>query len=617
MNNNYPLSLYEFKIDFQHDLLGSGKYGYVYKAFFTRINNYVALKMIYKTNDGNQMKNLAREYEIMKNVDNANLEKIFGSFDAINPIDNKECHFFVLEFIEGENLDKVLKNHISKKKNIDQDLIMKIFFGIENGLKYLHENGIIHRDIAPDNIMMDTNKNIKITDFGLSAYYIQFGNLPKDLVFNHTIVGRKLFVGSEVIQRMNSGDKQILYDIKNDIFAFGVTMYYLMTVGYPPCLRERNKINAGNKINIIERISEKIYTKNLINLIIRMIDNEQNKRPTCQEIEQELIKIRKTNSSFYSVINCLINFESLYDYLTKNETNLMKNRLQRPEYIFNKIFIDTLKKAFIYRDQESSHISEFINCFYEKITIYQAYEFLTPMNIIKSIFDYFLTNSPFIYNNIKGHNFLINFKKNNDNNQTDDIILMKYKLKEFELRYKNIFVSIFYFLVHATYKCPKCTNIITQNFDIKFNLDFVKYDKIYSTKELINDYSNNKIALNLGNNSERLSLTCTKCGTMPRFLDEEKKIVLEPEVLIINFYSRVKLDEYININNEYKYELICFIIYNHNNQCYDYCVKTKVNWLYYSNEGRKVLNFDDIQKLSEIHIAFYLQKRNEYSIFSA
>ena len=44
--NNFLFSLNDFKIDFQHDLLGRGKYGYVYKAFFPRINNYVALKMI-------------------------------------------------------------------------------------------------------------------------------------------------------------------------------------------------------------------------------------------------------------------------------------------------------------------------------------------------------------------------------------------------------------------------------------------------------------------------------------------------------------------------------------------------------------------------------------------
>ena len=610
--NNFLFSLNDFKIDFQHDLLGRGKYGYVYKAFFPRINNYVALKMIYKTNDGNQMINIKREYEIMKNTDHKNLEKIIGSFEDINPLDNKECHFFILEFIEGENLDKLLKNHQSGKKNIEQNLIMKILFGIEEGLKYLHDNGIIHRDIAPDNIMMDKNEIIKITDFGLSAYYIQYGNLPKDLVYNNTIVGRKLFVGTELIKRMNSGE-QILYGIKNDIFAFGITMYHLMTFGYPPCLRERNNLNLANKIYIVDKINEKIYTKNLINLIERMIDVNPNQRPGCPEIYQELIKIRKTNSSFYSVINCLINFDSLTNYLTKNEANLKNNRLQRPEYIFNKILINTLNNAFTYRNYLSAHINEFINCFYEKITIYENGEFLTPMNIIKSIFDYFLTNSPFIFNNIKGHNFLINL----NNNQNDENILITNKIKEFESCYKNIFVSIFYFLVLTKYKCTKCNNEIAQNIEIKFNLEFVRNDRIYSVKELINDYSNKKITLNLGNNTEGYSLTCSKCGTMPRFLGEEKTIILEPEVLILNFFSDVKLDEYFEINNEKKYELICFIVYNKNNQCYDYCEKTKVNWLYYDIDGLKTLNLEDIQKLSDIHIAFYLLKRNEYSIFSA
>ena len=97
---------------------------------------------------------------------------------------------------------------------------------------------------------------------------------------------------------------------------------------------------------------------------------------------------------------------------------------------------------------------------------------------------------------------------------------------------------------------------------------------------------------------------------------KKKKIELEPEVFIINFYSGVKLDEFFEINNGNKYELICFIIYNRKNRCYDYCVKNKVNWFYFGYEGKKPMNFEDIQKLSEIHIAFYLQKKNEFSIFS-
>ena len=78
--NNFLFSLNDFKIDFQHDLLGRGKYGYVYKAFFPRINNYVALKMIYKTNDGNQMINIKREYEIMKKYGSSKFGKNYWQF---------------------------------------------------------------------------------------------------------------------------------------------------------------------------------------------------------------------------------------------------------------------------------------------------------------------------------------------------------------------------------------------------------------------------------------------------------------------------------------------------------------------------------------------------------
>ena len=118
---------------------------------------------------------------------------------------------------------------------------MNIFLGTENGLKYLHNKGIIHRDIAPDNIMIDKNNNVKITDFGLAAYYVKNESIPNNLVYSCSVVGRRFFVGSELFKRMCSGDKSITYDIKNDIFALGVTMYNLMTFGYPFCIKERIK----------------------------------------------------------------------------------------------------------------------------------------------------------------------------------------------------------------------------------------------------------------------------------------------------------------------------------------------------------------------------------------
>ena len=70
------------------------------------------------------------------------------------------------------------------------------------------------------------------------------------------------------------------------------------------------------------------------------------------------------------------------------------------------------------------------------------------MNIIKIIFDYFLTNSPFEFNNIKAKNIIL------DDEHKDNIFITN-KIKEFEVQYKNIFLYAFYFIVINTYKYQK------------------------------------------------------------------------------------------------------------------------------------------------------------------
>ena len=613
--DNFSLSLSDFQIDFKNDFLGKGKFGYVYKAFYPKFHKFVALKMINKSEKEEekqrQLKSVNREYEIMRKVDNKNLEKILGSFEGINPLENRPCYFFVLEFIEGENLDKFMRSYIEKNINIDQNLIIKILSGVETGLYYLHKNGIIHRDIAPDNIMMDKNGQIKITDFGLSAYYIQLGDLPDNLIYNCSVVGRRLFVGSEIIQRMNSKDNNILYDTKNDIFQLGVTMYYLMTFGYPLCIKDRVKEDSG--IKIANNINKKIYSENLINLVMSMLNDKQEKRPSCQDIYHELIKIKKINSSFTSVINCLASFGNLDEYLTKKEINVKSSRLKKPEHEFNRIFIEALKGAKTFKTSKSDHINEFINTFYDKILIYDKNEFITPMNIIKSIFDYFITNSPFIYNNTKGHEFS---EKTKDFNLRSNIFIDN-KIREFELCYKNIFVSSFYFLVLRKYYCQKCNKEISQDLEIKYSLDLMRNEKekIFKISDLFKHYLDKKTSLNLGNNTGGYSLTCKNCGSMPKFLDEYKEIILEPEVFIFNLINEVKLEKYLEISNNKKYELKCVIVYNSRENVYEFGIKTKNDWIYFGNEGSRNVSFDDIEKVKGINIAFYCWSENEFSIF--
>ena len=600
INNNFSLN--DFQIDFQNGRLGKGNFGYVFAAYCPKHNKTYAIKIINKKKDDKgQLRDIFREYSTMNRANHPNIEKIYGFFEGYNPLDNIPCSFFVLEYIDGENLFNLMEKYQKRKENIDQNLIMKIFIGTVSGLNHLHQNGIIHRDIAPDNIMLNKNNQIKITDFGLSAYYIQFPNIPKDLVYNKTRVGRKFFVGNELYHKSNKDNS---YDIKNDIFALGVTMYFLMTFGYPKCVL--NRVEKNNDYYFVDQINEKIYSKNLINLVMKMLDENPNNRPNSLDICYELIKIKKTNSSFNSVINCLASFDKIYDYLIKDENNFKNGKLEKVEYKFIQTFMEAIKSAKTYRNIKTNSINIFINCFYETISIYEINQFVPPMNIIKIIFDYFLTNSPFEFNNIKGKKLVEDEYENN--------IILKNKIKEFESQYKNIFVSTFYFLVLNTYKCQKCNIKIYQNIDIKYNLELLKNDKVYTISEIVTDYFQKKTFLNLGMNTGGYSLTCPNCGIMPKFLDEEKKIILAPDILILNILSWVKLEQFINIKI-YRYELFSFITYNKNEQNYEFYIKSKDNWLHFLNEGSQILSFEDISKIKKIDIAFYILSKNEFSLF--
>jgi serine/threonine protein kinase len=172
--------------------IGEGNFGVVKKMQYKGNNQIYAVKFLPKSNTIVQdNKNVIREIQLIFNVNHKNIVKLYGYFE-----DNVNC-YFVYELVQGCNLetyvDNIQINNMNKYGNnfathIEQNLLINIFKQILSGLLYLHSNYIFHRDIKPDNILIDNNNNIKITDFGLSALYVQgFRTLSS----SGTIVGRE------------------------------------------------------------------------------------------------------------------------------------------------------------------------------------------------------------------------------------------------------------------------------------------------------------------------------------------------------------------------------------------------------------------------------------------
>ena len=155
-NNKFKLD--DFIFDPSKDVLGHGKYGYVYKTKYKYDNNIYAIKVIkIDPNNKSQHKYIEYEFKILSNANHENIEKCYGYFNDYFPPFHEFCHFFILEFIDGENLQDMLNRYKKLKKPISQELIIKILTEIVKGLNYLHKNNILQRDLAPDNIMINNN----------------------------------------------------------------------------------------------------------------------------------------------------------------------------------------------------------------------------------------------------------------------------------------------------------------------------------------------------------------------------------------------------------------------------------------------------------------------------
>lgn len=143
--------------------IGEGTFGSVYK--YESNSNIYAIKKLHIPNDNNGIPlTTIREIKILKNINNHNILKLIDVF-FYKEINMEPTLCLVFPFYDGD-----LCNYLNNKKLKSKE-IKKIMFQIIEGLKYLHNNKIIHRDLKTANILLDKNMDIKICDFGLSRTY--------------------------------------------------------------------------------------------------------------------------------------------------------------------------------------------------------------------------------------------------------------------------------------------------------------------------------------------------------------------------------------------------------------------------------------------------------------
>lgn len=201
-------------IDGKYEILreiGRGGMSVVYLAMDTHLNKQWAVKEIRKKGSGKNdeivVNSLLAEANMMKRLDHPALPRI------VDIIDNGRTIYVVMDYIEGESLDKILRAYGPQP----EEQVIGWAKQIADALAYLHNQrpSIIYRDMKPANVMLKPEGNIKIIDFGIAREY------KEQNLADTTVLGTKGYAPPE----QYSGQT----DPRSDIFALGMTMHHLLT----------------------------------------------------------------------------------------------------------------------------------------------------------------------------------------------------------------------------------------------------------------------------------------------------------------------------------------------------------------------------------------------------
>lgn len=185
----------------------------VYLATDIILNREVVVKMI-KADPVDKEKSVRRFQREVESTIQLSHPNIVSVLDVD---ETEEYHILVTEVVHGPNL----KEHILNNSPLDIDEVISIAMMTLRGIEHAHDRGIIHRDIKPQNILLDTNGRVKITDFGIAKALSE-----TRMTETNQVIGSVQYISPEQAKGHNT-------DERTDIYSFGVMLFELLTGHLP------------------------------------------------------------------------------------------------------------------------------------------------------------------------------------------------------------------------------------------------------------------------------------------------------------------------------------------------------------------------------------------------
>jgi eukaryotic-like serine/threonine-protein kinase len=193
--------------------IGDGGMATVFKGKDVILDRYVAVKVLRSEygNDAEFIRRFHREAHAATSLAHNNIVNVYDAGE------DEEVNYIVMELVEG----KTLKEYIEENKPLSFEKVIHIMTQLTDGIAHAHDNNIIHRDIKPQNILIDEEGIVKVTDFGIALASTSY-----TITHTNSVLGSVHYLSPE---QARGG----VVDEKSDVYSLGVVLYELVTGKVP------------------------------------------------------------------------------------------------------------------------------------------------------------------------------------------------------------------------------------------------------------------------------------------------------------------------------------------------------------------------------------------------
>ncbi|MEM6796548.1 MAG: serine/threonine-protein kinase, partial [Acidobacteriota bacterium] len=256
-----------------YELLGKGGMGEVFKAYDDRLDRWVAIKKIRpdRLNAEDNRARFKREARATARLNHPSIVHLYGIFQ-----DEDDADCIVMEYVDGRTLDTYLT-----EGPLDPLRVASLGHEIASGLAEAHANGILHRDLKAENIMITPRGRAKILDFGL-AKPILSSELDPVLTSKGQLVGTSRSMSPEYV----SGEE---VDHRSDLFSLGVLLYECLT-GQSP-FKAHNTLATLKQVMLHDQVSVVEVNPNVPQELSDLIDRLLSKDPAARPQNAEEVAL--------------------------------------------------------------------------------------------------------------------------------------------------------------------------------------------------------------------------------------------------------------------------------------------------------------------------------------